>query len=72
MSMQQPLVSVKGNKTTPADDRTAAFDAAFKGKNIAQQVLKASEKNVGVASSYNDDDSESSCEDVDFVLEDEI
>ena len=54
--------SANGNKSTPAVLRKAQTDSIFLQKNLAAQVLKASEKNFNVSSSCieSQDDSESS------------
>ena len=64
--------SAKGNKTNPDEDRQAISKAVFgQKKNIAVEVLKASEKNLGVNSSCMDSeaDSDSSSDCDNFVFE---
>lgn len=62
----------KGSKTTPAEDRKANVQMLFSGKvNAVKDVINASEKNLGIKSSKNDNnsDSESSSDFGDFFME---
>lgn len=74
MNVQQLFgQSARGNKTNPEDERQAISKAVFgQKKNLAVQVLEASEKNLGINSSHAMDscaDSDSSSDYEDFVYE---